>query len=342
MTSKLEINQTRFEEIIGKFKNIDPVIVLGDVGIDKYTYGEVERISPEAPVPVLNVHKEWLKLGMAANISHNLKTLSIDSSLFGIMGDDDNSKHLENLLEDNGLKTWGMVPLDGRKTTFKERVLTGVQQICRVDYETIKTLDKEELKQVQTRLTDLYEGHSAVILEDYAKGMVTPDLAKWAIEFFNEKGIFVAVDPGRKVPARTYTGASLLKPNFKESIELVESLGHYTKDPKEIAKILSGELKVEKIVITLGGDGILIYESSQPEKSEILPTIKTEVFDVSGAGDTVISLLTSAIVAGATLKEAAIIANCGAGVVVAKKGTATVDQEELSKYFKRYTKVLSQ
>lgn len=342
MTSNLEINQNRFEEIIGKFKSIDPVIVLGDVGIDKYTYGEVERISPEAPVPVLNVHKEWLKLGMAANISHNLKTLNIDSSLFGIMGDDENSKYLENLLEDNGLKTWGLVALQGRKTTFKERVLTGVQQICRVDYETIKVLDSNELKHVQTRLTDLFEGHSAVIIEDYAKGMISSDLAKWAIEFFNDKGIFVAVDPGRKVPAKTYTGANLLKPNFKESIELVESLGHYIKDPLEIAKVLSQELEIEKVVITLGGEGILIYEASCPDKSEILPTIKTEVFDVSGAGDTVISLLTSAIVAGASLKEAAVIANCGAGVVVAKKGTATVDQSELNKYFQRYTKALSQ
>jgi rfaE bifunctional protein kinase chain/domain len=342
MAAPLNIDQKRFEEIITKFKEIDPVIVLGDVGVDKYTYGEVDRISPEAPVPVLNVQKEWLKLGMAANISHNLKTLSIDSSLFGIMGEDDNSKHLENLLEDNELKTWGMVSLSDRLTTFKERVLTGVQQICRVDYETIQSLNDEECKKVQSRLTDLYEGHSAVILEDYAKGMITPDLAKWAIEFFNSKGIFIAVDPGRKVPARTYTGASLLKPNYKEAIELAESLGHYTKDPNQIAKLLSEELNIGKIVITLGGEGILIYESDQPEKSEILPTIKTEVFDVSGAGDTVISLLTSAIVAGSSLKEAAIIANCGAGVVVAKKGTATVNQEELAKYFQRYVKVLSQ
>lgn len=338
---KIAINEKRFSEIIQQFEKINPVLVLGDVGIDKYTYGEVERISPEAPVPVLNVHKEWLKLGMAANISHNLKTLGVTSSLFGIMGEDDNSKYLENLLEDEGLKTWGMVPLEGRKTTFKERVLTGVQQICRVDYETIRPLSEEEFEKVKTRIMDLYEGHSAVIIEDYAKGAVSSDLAKWMIEFFNSKGILVAVDPGRKVPAKTYQGAELLKPNLKESLELAESLGCYSKEPLEVAKVLSNELEVKKVVITLGGEGILIYESDKPTESKIIPTIKTEVYDVSGAGDTVISLLTSSLVAGANLEEAAVIANCGAGVVVAKKGTATVDQQELSQYFKRYAKALS-
>lgn len=338
---KISVEEKRFVEIINKFEGIDPILVLGDVGIDKYTYGEVERISPEAPVPVLTVQKEWLKLGMAANISHNLKTLQVDSSLFGIMGEDENSKYLENLLEDEGLKTWGMVPLEGRKTTFKERVLTGVQQICRVDYETIRPLSQDEFEKVKTRISDLYEGHSAVIIEDYAKGAVSGDLAKWMIDFFGSKGILVAVDPGRKVPAVTYKGAGLIKPNKKESFELAESLGCYSTDPKEVAKVLSGELDIKNVVITLGGEGILIYEADRPNESKIVPSIKTEVYDVSGAGDTVISLLTSSLVAGASLEEAAVIANCGGGVVVAKKGTATVNQKELTQYFKRYSKALS-
>lgn len=337
----MNFTEERFDELIQKFESIKPIMVLGDIGIDKYTYGEVERISPEAPVPVLNVEKEWLKLGMAANISHNLKSLGVASTLFGVMGEDDNAKHLENLLEDEELKTWGMVALKDRKTTFKERILTGVQQIARIDYETCRPLNDEESDLVSRRLQDLYEGHSSLIIEDYAKGTICPKLASWTIKFFKDKGIFISVDPGRNIPAETYRGADLIKPNKKESIELAKSIGHHTQDPKEIAKLLSDKLDIPKIVITLGGDGILIYDSSTTDQIEILPTIKTEVFDVSGAGDTVISLLNSAMMAGATLKEAAIIANCGAGVVVAKKGTATVNQAELKKYFKKYISEVS-
>ena len=313
-------------------------MVLGDVGIDKYTYGEVERISPEAPVPVLNVSKEWLKLGMAANITHNLKTLGIQSTLFGVIGEDLHARAFYDLLEDEELKTWGMVNIEGRKTTYKERVLTGVQQICRVDYETKSPLSENEIKQMTSRIEDLHEGHCALILEDYAKGTLTPELLDWAIDFSKKHKIFVTVDPGRGVPAERYRGADLIKPNKKEAYMLLESLGYRDPNLAEMSKMLSEELEIENVVMTLGGQGMSLYQANAKDlpKSIFIPSVKTEVYDVSGAGDTVISLLTASLVSGANLLEASIIANCGGGVVVAKKGTATVDQIELGNYLERY------
>jgi rfaE bifunctional protein kinase chain/domain len=131
------INEQRFESVLKGFKNVDPILVVGDVGVDKYTYGEVNRISPEAPVPVLEVNKEWMKLGLAANVVDNLQSLEVKSTICGVIGDDTNANLLENLLEENQLSTWGIIRDKSRMTTFKERVVTEIQQVCRVDYERL-------------------------------------------------------------------------------------------------------------------------------------------------------------------------------------------------------------
>ncbi|MGB0452978.1 MAG: bifunctional heptose 7-phosphate kinase/heptose 1-phosphate adenyltransferase [Bacteriovoracaceae bacterium] len=329
------MNEERFSQLVNNFSDLKPLMVLGDVGIDKYTFGSVDRISPEAPVPVLNVKKEWLKLGMAANITHNLQTLNVPSTLFGVIGDDNHANVFEELLEEQGLKTWGLVRSEKRKTTFKERILTDTQQICRVDYESLGPLTNEQTEDLKKRLDDLSENHSAIIIEDYAKGTLSEDLCQFAIKLFRDKNILVAVDPGRDIPARFYRGANLLKPNLKEALLLTRSLGFNIKDPSEAAKVLAHELEIDYIVITLGGEGILLFER-ESKKETLIPTIPTEVYDVSGAGDTVISLLTSSLLSGATHEEACVIANCGAGVVVGKSGTATVDQAELKRFFQKY------
>ncbi|MCB9060917.1 MAG: D-glycero-beta-D-manno-heptose-7-phosphate kinase [Halobacteriovoraceae bacterium] len=326
------ISKERLNEITSKFKDIRPLMVVGDVGVDKYTLGDVNKISPEAPVPVVEVFKEWKILGLAANISNNLIELGVEGTLFGIIGNDSAATFFESLLEEKGLKTWGIVREDGRPTTWKERVTTNMQQICRVDFESKEAISEDTLKKVVTKINELSSQHGAIILQDYGKGMITKELAQNLIGLGREQGRLVAVDPSRTTGPLVYKGAHLLKPNRLESKLMIEYLGYRYESVQKTAEILADKLDLNKVVITLGGEGMALYDKEKGQNTHFIPTVASEVFDVSGAGDTVISLLVSSLEAGATLEEAAWVGNCGAGVVVAKKGTATVSREELKNY----------
>lgn len=332
------ISLVRFNEITSKFQTIAPIVVVGDVGIDKYTFGEVRRISPEAPVPVLEVTKEWLKLGLAANISHNLTTLGVKSTLCGVVGNDNNANLFDNLLEDEKLNTWGIVRTNTRPTIFKERVTTNTQQICRIDYESSDYIDMETEQKILLRVDEFVKNHEALIIEDYAKGTLTKSLIASLISKFKSNGRLVAVDPGRSTPPLFYKGANLLKPNLNEAKSMVESLGYNEKSLPNLAKILVEKLDLQMLVITLGAEGMALLDVKTQPELKIIPTVANEVFDVSGAGDTAISVLTSALLAGATLEEAAWIGNCASGVVVGKKGTATVNLEELNNFYLQLVK----
>jgi rfaE bifunctional protein kinase chain/domain len=328
------IKQDRFEKIINEFKNINPILVIGDVGVDKYSHGVVNRISPEAPVPVLEVDKEWMKLGLAANVSDNLQSLGVKSTLCGVIGDDKNADTLEELLEDSGLKTWGLVRDNTRMTTFKERVVTEIQQICRIDYETKEPICNDTYFRLKDRFNEFKDVHSSIIIEDYGKGLFTQTVLEFLISEAKEMGKIVAVDPARTTPPNWYAGATLLKPNQVESELMVKALGYTKKTSvEERAKILIDKLDLEKIIITLGAHGMAMIDTKLDGKFHKIPTVAKEVFDVSGAGDTAISAISAAISSGATLEEAAWIGNCASGVVVGKTGTALVTTEELSLYF---------
>ena len=334
------IEPKRFKYLIQKLETLKPILVVGDVGLDKYTYGSVQRISPEAPVPVLEVEKEWEKLGLAANISHNLKTLGVESFLCGVLGNDEKSRRFESLVEDIGLKIWGLVKDQRRSTIFKQRMTTAAQQICRVDYEQNCFIEGGILEEFKGRIDDLSRNTSAVIVEDYSKGTLPQELLRYLIDKSNDEGKLVAIDPGKKTPPLWYCGADLLKPNFSEAKQMVEQLGYSCRQEElgEIAAILVDKLKLKKLVVTLGGEGMAYLEREGDGGLSVIPTLAGEVFDVSGAGDTAISLLMASLMAGADLSEAAWIGNCGAGVVVAKKGTATVSLEELSDFYDRALK----
>jgi rfaE bifunctional protein kinase chain/domain len=335
------ISQNRFNEITSKFSTIDPIVVVGDVGIDKYTFGEVRRISPEAPVPVLEVTKEWLKLGLASNISHNLRTLGVQSTLCGVVGEDNNANLFDNLLEDERLNTWGIVRSNARPTIFKERVTTNTQQICRIDYESSDYIDEATEQKILQRVAEFVKTHKALIIEDYAKGTLTQSLIASLISQFKSHGKLVAVDPGRTTPPLYYKGATLLKPNLSEAKIMVENLGYKEKKLETMAKILVEKLDLQMLVITLGAEGMGLLDINTQPELKIIPTVANEVFDVSGAGDTAISVLTSPLLAGATLEEAAWIGNCASGVVVGKKGTATVNLLELSHFYQQLVKKIN-
>ncbi|AYF44282.1 MULTISPECIES: bifunctional heptose 7-phosphate kinase/heptose 1-phosphate adenyltransferase [Halobacteriovorax] len=328
------ISPQRFDAIVSNLSNIKPILVVGDVGIDKYTSGVVNRISPEAPVPLVEVQKEWQKLGLSANVSENLKTLGVESTLCGVMGDDLNANVLEDLLEEAGLSTWGVVRCEERPTVFKERIVTDHQQICRIDYESKKPISEDVEKRLIGRINELKENHGALILEDYSKGVLTESLISRLVNEFKESKSLIAVDPSRTTPPLFYKGVSLLKPNHVEAKLMVNQLG-YSQDMQveEIADILVDKLQLEKIIITLGARGMAMLDTKGDGKLHMIPTVANEVYDVSGAGDTTISLLVACLEAGGSLEEAAWVANCGAGVVVGKVGTATVSQDELRNYY---------
>ena len=326
------ISKSNFDKIVSKFESLKPILVIGDLGLDKYTFGEVKRISPEAPVPVLEVTKEWITLGLAANISNNLSSLKVKSTLCGVVGEDTNAGTLEGILEEKDLSTWGVVRCNERPTTFKERVTTSTQQICRVDYEKKTPLSNITNERVLSRVDEFLENHEAIILEDYGKGTLSEKLISTIVSKAKSKNVKVLVDPARSTPPMFYKGVDLLKPNRVEAEIMVKMLGHQVNDPFEMAKILSSELDIDQVVITLGGEGMILYTKGDDTKN-IIPTVANEVFDVSGAGDTAISLLTISLLAGASLEEACWIGNCGSGVVVGKKGTATVDVKELTEFY---------
>jgi D-glycero-beta-D-manno-heptose-7-phosphate kinase len=335
------LTEEKFNQIISGFSKLSPLLVIGDLGIDKYTFGEVRRISPEAPVPVLEVSKEWNKLGLAANVSDNLKSLEVPSTLCGVIGDDSRANLFESLLEERGLKTWGLVRDKSRMTTYKERVTTSTQQICRVDYETKETIEEETQRRIVGRIEEFSSSHSGVIIEDYGKGLFTEKLCQQVISSFKEKNLLVAVDPSRSTPPQWYKGTHLLKPNRQESHMMVEALGYFKeRNLENIAKILVDKLHLEKILITLGPDGMAMLDTKGDGKLKIIPTAANEVFDVSGAGDTAIAAVTSSLLAGGTLEEAAWVGNCAAGVVVKKRGTALCSKAELADYFQNLRKIL--
>lgn len=337
----MKLKQENFEKIIFNFQALKPILVVGDLGVDKYTYGEVKRISPEAPVPVLEVQKEWNKLGLAANVSDNLKSLEVASTLCGVIGDDSRANLVESLLEERGLQTWGLVRDPARHTTYKERVTTATQQICRVDYETKDSISEDIARRISTRIKEFSVNHSGVIIEDYGKGLFSESLCQRIIHDFKEKNLLVAVDPSRSTPPAWYKGATLLKPNKLESQIMVEALGYFKeRNLEKIAEILVDKLALEKIIITLGADGMAMLDTKLGGDLKIIPTAANEVFDVSGAGDTAIAAISASLLSGATLEEAAWIGNCAAGVVVRKRGTALCSKEELREYFGNLLKIM--
>lgn len=336
------ISENRFVNIVESFKTLPPIAVVGDVGIDKYTHGNVKRISPEAPVPVLEVTKEWHKLGLAANISHNLTTLGIRSTLCGVLGDDLNANFFIDLMEEENLTIDGLVRMPNRHTTLKERILTEVQQICRIDYETLGSIDLETENKILNNMEAALFAHEALIIEDYGKGTLTERLTAKLIQMFRKEGKIVTVDPSRSTPPRYYKGVNLLKPNLTEAKIMCQSLGYRETNVEKIAEILVDALNLQMLVVTMGPDGMAIVDTKKSHGVSIIPTVPTEVFDVSGAGDTAISVITSSLLAGATLEEAAWIGNCASGVVVGKKGTATVNVEELCEFYKKMQHKLTQ
>ena len=313
------------------------ILVLGDVMLDQFIWGSVSRISPEAPVPVVDFSHESYMPGGAANVARNLSALQAGTELFSAIGEDIAGQQLKTLLGEQRVGCGGLIAFPTRATSIKTRIVAHQQQVVRVDRETKLELSPENTRQLLRALEKAIGEADAVVVGDYGKGVVTQSLLEGVKTLCRERGVWLSLDP-KPVHHLNLAALSLITPNRKEAFELA-GLKDETRaaNPFEdqqlmlVAERLLNELRPALLLITLGDLGMLLCQRGQ--KPIHIPTMAQEVFDVSGAGDTVIASFTLAIAAGASPLEAAIISNHAAGVVVGKVGTAIVTPEELRASF---------
>lgn len=318
----------RLSRFIDRFTDTRTLVV-GDVMLDHYVWGSVSRISPEAPVPVVNVTKESLLLGAATNVVNNIHALGGKVGVCGVIGNDDAGRQLVHLLRVQGIHTDGLVVEDGRPTTIKTRVIAHSQQVVRFDRETKNGIERETHRQIYEFVKQqVRDGLDAIVLSDYCKGVVTKELVRDIVKLARKNGVIVSVDP-KVNHFGIYSGVTILTPNTKEA-----SIGSKIdiEDDRSLLKagaLLLKRLKCSAVLITRGEHGMSLFE--RKGKITHIPTVAREVYDVTGAGDTVISTLTLAMAAGAGMVDAAKISNYAAGIVVGVVGTATVKPEELKR-----------
>jgi D-beta-D-heptose 7-phosphate kinase/D-beta-D-heptose 1-phosphate adenosyltransferase len=313
------------------------VLVVGDVMLDQFIWGGVSRISPEAPVPVVDFQRESFMPGGAANVARNLVCLKTPAELFGAIGKDDAGRKLQKLLAEQNIGCTGLVKSSVRHTSIKTRIVAHQQQVVRIDRETRDGLDGKLTGSLIAKLKLKLPQADAVIVGDYGKGVVTQALLNEIKSLCHERGVWLSLDP-KPVHQLDLSNLSLITPNRKEAFELA-GLPDETKKENPfadknlmlVAEKLLTDLRPALLLVTLGELGMLLCQRGQ--KPFHIPTVAQEVFDVSGAGDTVIATFTLAIAASASPIEAAILSNYAAGIVVGKVGTATTTPEELVKSF---------
>lgn len=302
------------------------VLVYGDVMIDQYLWGKVDRISPEAPVPVVEVESETLQLGGAANVARNISALGCNVELVGLVGDDDNATRLKHLLEREGIRNYKLVSDQKRPTTVKTRVIAHNQQVVRADRESRAEIDgyteNEMVSYIESRLPEI----QCLLISDYGKGVITLPLLQRIVPLARKRNRFIAVDP-KESHFRNYRQVSVITPNEHEA---AFAAGQRIRDDDSLQAVgwgLLKELELDSILVTLGARGMALFE--QDGSFNHLPTVAKKVYDVTGAGDTVIAVLTAMMAAGASRLEAAFVANQAAGIVVGYIGTAYVGKDEL-------------
>lgn len=315
------------------------VLVVGDVMLDQFIWGGVSRISPEAPVPVVEFQRESFMPGGAANVARNLAALGVSTEVLGLVGRDDNGRRLKDLLCGQNIHCQGLLADGARPTSVKTRIVAHQQQVVRIDREARDGLDARLTRQLLAEIKSKLPKTDAVIIGDYGKGVVTQPLLNEIKSLCRARGVWLSFDP-KPVHRLNLAGLSLITPNRKEAFELAnlpdESRHAHPLADKNlllVADRLLNELRPAVLLITLGELGLLLCQHRQ--KPVHIPTVAQEVFDVSGAGDTVIATFTLGIAAGASPLEAAVLANHAAGIVVGKVGTATAAPEELLKSFNR-------
>jgi D-glycero-beta-D-manno-heptose-7-phosphate kinase len=309
------------------------ILVVGDVGLDEYILGDVRRLSPEAPVPILDVEKEDMRLGLAANVAQNIKSLGGEPVLVSVVGQDGGADLLVHLFKQNGVDTSHLIMDSKRPTTRKTRVMAKHHHLVRVDREIRSFLSAETEAKVFSKIQELVGTVDAIVVEDYAKGVVSRGLLQSIVKLAHSKGKQVFVDPHQTNSGDFYSGVDLVKPNFSESIALSGlDYDELRDDPDkliDLGKAVQARTGAKQVVMTRGKDGMIIFSENQIVQ---VPTFARQVFDVTGAGDTVIAAMTLGVVSGLSLTEACMLANFAAGVVVGQVGCVPCTTQDLQSY----------
>ncbi len=317
--------------MVNFFENINDlkVLVIGDLMIDAYTWGKVSRISPEAPVPVVNAIKRESRLGGAGNVVMNIASLGAKPYMVSIVGDDEAGDELKQLFQRQGLSASGLHSEEGRSTTVKERIIAGSQQLLRIDTETEKAISHESSLVLLEKVKDLIPEMDVIIFEDYDKGVLSGSLIQSIISLAKEANIPTVVDPKKK-NFFAYQGATLFKPNLHE---LKDGLGLSSEDFEgdnliKTVRDFKNAQKFEGLFVTLSEKGVFMDFREEQVK---IPAHIRQIADVSGAGDTVISIAACALALGLNPKEIASLANLGGGLVCESLGVVPIDKELLKK-----------
>ncbi len=322
----MKLSTDRIAEITRGFKG-KRVAIVGDLMVDRYYWGAVTRVSPEAPVPVVDVSSESVRLGGAANVANNIQSLGGEPLLVGLVGDDHIGVTLSDLLRNQGLDAGGIVVDPGRRTTVKTRVIANDQHVVRIDYETkascAELTERKIIDVIRANIDDI----DAVILEDYNKGVMTKNVIAAIIRTAREHGKPVSVDP-KFENFFEYRNVTLFKPNRRETEEVLGGRIRTASDVAAAGKKMLEDLRAENVLLTRGEEGMSLFEADGSVTH--LKTTAKHVKDVSGAGDTVIATLTMALAAGAVMREAAVLANEAGGVVVGFVGIVPITVDQLT------------
>ena len=300
--------------------------------VDSYMWGEVTRISPEAPVPIVSINHRENRLGGAANVALNLKSLGADPILCSVIGSDSKAKVFYNLMEDCDMTSDAIVPMYGRRTTIKYRIIGNNCHIVRVDDERVQSLKEREKRQFLTTVEQIIDHNEvdAIIFEDYDKGIFSKDLISEIINFAHKKNIFVAVDPKEK-NFNNYTHVNLFKPNMKElskGLHVEDGTELSLEEIHELAKEFAEKQHIDKVMVTMSSRGIAFYDHEK-DAFHHQPAFQRRVSDVSGAGDTVISVSTLFLLKGHTVEETCLASNLAGGLVCEYSGVVPINSAQL-------------
>lgn len=315
----------RVQDLLRHMRGL-PVLVVGDLMLDRFLWGNVSRISPEAPVPVVHLNSETARLGGAGNVARNLHALGGRTQLVGVVGNDVGGGQFRECLSAAGLDPAGLVEVPGRTTTIKTRVIAHHQQVVRIDREMDHPVPARAVETLAALVLSGLSAVRAVLISDYDKGVVCQDLLDRILPAAGRAGRIVAIDP-KPSNYEHYRGATVLTPNAQEARSMAGLRGKSDPDLVEAGQTIRRHLGCPAVLVTQGERGMTLFREGEGPLR--IPALAREVFDVTGAGDTVISTLTLALAAGASLEEASVLSNLAAGSVVGKLGTAEVTPEDL-------------
>ena len=321
----------RVRRYVGAFAGAK-VAVLGDVMLDRYFWGDVDRISPEAPVPVVRIHRRSRRLGGAANVAANARALGATAEVIAVRGDDREGREVVRMLERRGIATAGLVAAGGRETTEKVRIIARHQQVVRADFESDDAVEGDTKARIYQRALDLAGSFDALVVSDYGKGVILEEDLAAVVAAWRRRGKPVLVDP--HVPHfGWYRGVSVITPNAREALLSAGIDFRKGHDPSREAFEVVGRMELDALLVTRGEEGMSLYyrgnDGGAPQREVHIPTVAREVFDVTGAGDTVIGVLAVALATGVDMLDGVILANQAAGEVIKEVGTSTLTADEL-------------